>query len=90
MAVRGMQRFVGITRVVRLLIRPLAMVAIWLTATAFFGLAYFVSGRRVRLEEAIIFTVAFASAAAASAAIALLIGARRRWAVERRCRWQSC
>lgn len=81
-AERGMQHFAGNIRVVRLLARPLAMVAIWLTATAFFGLAYFVSGRHVSLEEAIIFTVAFAIASAASAAIALFVGARRRWAIE--------
>jgi hypothetical protein len=77
-----MQRFVRNSRVIRLFARPLAMLAIWLTATAFFGLAYFVSGRWVRLEEAVIFTVAFATGAAASAAIALFVGARRRWAIE--------
>jgi hypothetical protein len=77
-----MQHFVGKIRVFRSLARPLAMLAIWLTATAFFGLAYFLSGRRVSLEEAIIFTVAFAIATAAAAAIALLVGGRRRWAIE--------
>ncbi len=58
------------------------MAAIWLTATGFFGMAYFLSGRRVRIEETVIFTVAFANAAAVSAVIALAIGARRRWALE--------
>ena len=58
------------------------MTAMWLTATAFFGMAYFLSGRRVRVEEAIIFTVAFANAAAFSAVIALAIGAKTRWALE--------
>jgi hypothetical protein len=77
-----MHRFVGNIRVVWLLASPLAIMAIWLTATAFFGLAYFLSGRRVRLEEVIIFTVSFAIATASSAAIALLVGGKRRWAVE--------
>ncbi len=77
-----MNRFVGNIRLVRLLARPLAMAAIWLTATGFFGMAYFLSGRRVRVEEAIIFTVAFANAAAVSAVIALAVGAKRRWALE--------
>jgi hypothetical protein len=77
-----MKPFVGGIRAIRSLARPLAMVAIWMTATAFFGLAYFSSGRRVRVEEAIVFTVAFAGAAAVSAVIALAIGAKRRWALE--------
>jgi hypothetical protein len=77
-----MQRSVRNSGFIRSLARPLAMVAIWLAATTFFGLAYFVSGTRVRLDDAIIFAVAFAGAAAASAAIALLVGARRRWALE--------
>ena len=77
-----MSRFVGMNQLVRSLASPLAMVAMWLTATAFFGLAYFLTGRRVRIEEAIIFAVAFACAAAVSAAIALVVGAKRRWALE--------
>lgn len=77
-----MNRFVGRIQLIRFLARPLAMAAMWLTATGFFGMAYFLSGRRVRVDEAIIFTVAFANAAAVSAVIALAIGARRRWAVE--------
>jgi hypothetical protein len=58
------------------------MVGMWLTATAFFGMAYFVSGKRVRVEEAIVFTLAFANAATVSAVITLAIGAKRRWALE--------
>jgi hypothetical protein len=77
-----MNRLVGGLWIIRLLARPLAMVAIWLTATAFFGLAYFLSGRRVRVEDAIIFTVAFANASAVSGVIALAIGSRKRWALE--------
>jgi hypothetical protein len=67
---------------VRLFSRPTTMVAMWITATGFFGVAYFLSGRRVRVEEAIVFTVAFAGSAAVSAVIALAIGAKRRWALE--------
>jgi hypothetical protein len=81
-AKRDMKPFVGGIRAIRSLARPLAMVAIWMTATAFFGLAYFLSGRRVRVEEAIVFTIAFAGAAAVSAVIALAIGSKRRWALE--------
>jgi hypothetical protein len=77
-----MNRFVGMKQLRRLLARSLVMAAVWLTATAFFGLAYFLSGRRIRVEEAIIFTVAFAGAAAFSALIALAIGAKGRWALE--------
>jgi hypothetical protein len=77
-----MNRLVGGSWIIRLLARPLAVVAIWLTATAFFGLAYYLSGRRVRVEDAIIFTVAFANASAVSGVIALAIGARKRWALE--------
>ena len=77
-----MKPFEGGKRAIRSLARPLTMVAIWMTATGFFGLAYFLSGRRVRVEEAIVFTVAFAGAAAVSAVIALAIGAKRRWALE--------
>jgi hypothetical protein len=66
----------------RWLARPLAMTAMWLTATGFFGMAYFLSGRSIRVEEAIIFAVAFGTAAAVSAVIALAIGAKRRWAIE--------
>ena len=77
-----MNRFVGMKQFVRLLARPLAMVAMWMTATGFFGVAYFLSGRRVRVEEAIVFTVAFAGSAAVSAVIALAIGTKRRWALE--------
>jgi hypothetical protein len=59
------------------------MVAIWLTATGFFGAAYFVSGgRRVKVEDGVTFTVAFGVAAAVSAVIALAVGAKRRWAFE--------
>ena len=54
----------------------------WLTTTIFFGTAYFLSGRRVSVEESIIFTVAFANAAAVSAVTALTVGAKRRWALE--------
>jgi hypothetical protein len=81
-AKRDMKPFVGGIRAIRSLARPLAMVAIWMTATAFFGLAYFLSGRRVRVDEAIVFTMAFAGAAAVSAVIALAIGTKRRWALE--------
>jgi hypothetical protein len=77
-----MNRFVGMKQFVRLLARPLAVVAMWMTAAGFFGIAYFLSGRRVRVEEAIVFTVAFAGAAAVSAVIALAIGTKRRWALE--------
>jgi hypothetical protein len=77
-----MNRFVGMKQFVRLLVRPLAMATIWLTAIAFFGTAYFLSGRRVRVEEAVIFTVAFGNASAVSAVIAMTVGACRRWAVE--------
>ena len=77
-----MNRFVGMKQFVQLLARPLAMVAMWMTATGFFGVAYFLSGRRVRVEEAIVFTVAFAGSAAVSAVIALAIGTKRRWALE--------
>jgi hypothetical protein len=69
-------------RVMRWLARPLAMTAMWLTATGFFGMAYFLSGRSIRVEEGIIFTVTFGTAAAVSAVIALAIGAERRWAIE--------
>jgi hypothetical protein len=69
-------------RIMRWLARPLAMTAMWLTATGFFGMAYFLSGRSIRVEEAIIFAVAFGTATAVSAVIALAIGAKRRWAIE--------
>jgi hypothetical protein len=77
-----MNRLWGKIRLIRPLARPLVMAGMWLTATAFFGMAYFVSGKRVRVEEAIFFTVAFANAATVSAVIALAIGAKRRWALE--------
>jgi hypothetical protein len=64
------------------LVRPLAMTAMWLTATGFFVLAYFLSGRSVRVEEAIIFAVAFGTAAAVAAVIALAVGGKRRWALD--------
>jgi hypothetical protein len=64
------------------LTRPLAMTAMWLTATGFFGIAYLLSGRSVRVEEAIIFTVAFGTATAASSVIALAVGGKRRWALD--------
>jgi hypothetical protein len=77
-----MNCLVGGLWIIRLLARPLGMAVIWLTATAFFGLAYFLSGRRVRVEDAIIFTVAFANASAVSGGIALAVGSRKRWALE--------
>jgi hypothetical protein len=64
------------------LVRPLAMTAMWLTASGFFGMAYFLSARSVRVEEAIVFTVAFGTAAAVSAVVAMAVGAKRRWAME--------
>jgi hypothetical protein len=77
-----MNRLVGRTQFVRLLARALTMAAMWLTATTFFGMAYFLSGKRVTVEEAIIFTAAFANAAAFSAVTALTVGAKIRWALE--------
>jgi hypothetical protein len=64
------------------LVRPLAITAMWLTASVFFVLAYFLSGRSARVEEAIIFAVAFGTAAAVSAVIALAVGGKRRWALD--------
>ena len=58
------------------------MAALWLTATGFFGMAYFLSGRGVRVEESIILTLAFGTAAAVSAVIALAAGGKRRWALD--------
>lgn len=77
-----MNSFLRQIRLDRSIARPLVMTAMWLTAAGFFGMAYFLSGRRVRVDEAIIFTVAFAGAAAVSAVIALAVGARGRWALE--------
>jgi hypothetical protein len=72
----------GSVRLIRSLARQLAMVTIWLTATGFFGMAFFRSGgRRARVEEAVIFAVAFAGAAAVSAVITLAMGGKRHWAV---------
>ena len=76
-AVRSMNPLPGWARVIRLLARPLATVTLWLTATGFFGVAFFLSGgRRARVEEAITFAVAFAGAAAVSTVIVLAIGAK--------------
>ena len=88
-AIRDMKPFEGGKRAIRSLARPLTMVAIWMTATAFFGLAYFLSGRRVRVEEAIVFTVAFAGAAAVLLAIASPSAASDAGLKMACCRWSS-
>jgi hypothetical protein len=67
----------------RVLVRPAAIVALWLIAIGFFGTAYqLAAGRRPRLDDEITFTAAFAVASAVSAAVALAVGGRRRWAIE--------
>jgi hypothetical protein len=67
----------------RMLVRPAAIVALWLIAIGFFGTAYqLAAGRRPRLDDEVTFTAAFAVASAVSAAIALAVGGRRRWAIE--------
>jgi hypothetical protein len=59
------------------------MVAVWLTATGFFGIAYYLSGgKRSRVEDAFTFTAALAVAAAMSAVITLVVQCKIRWATE--------
>jgi hypothetical protein len=78
-----MNLYLRMLRLLRMLARPIAIVALWLTATGFFGTAYLLgAGRRPRLDDEIVFTASFAVASAVSAAIALAVGGRRRWAVE--------
>jgi hypothetical protein len=50
--VGGMNPFPALLTLLRWLRRPLAMVAIWLTATGFFATAYLMSGKWVRINEA--------------------------------------
>jgi hypothetical protein len=70
-------------RYLRPLVRPTAIVALWLITIGFFATAYqLAAGRRPRLDDEITFTAAFAVASAVSAAIALAVGGRRRWAFE--------
>jgi hypothetical protein len=70
-------------RCIRWLARPLAIVSIWLVAVGFFWTAYTVAGKRdPRSFEVLVFTAAFATAAVLSASMALLLGGKRRWAME--------
>lgn len=88
MAVQGINPLAGMTRYRRFLARPLAIVSVWLIAVAFFGTAYIVAVKRRTSSfmsptiEVLDFTGAFAVAAALSAVIALILGGRKRWAVE--------
>jgi hypothetical protein len=81
-AARDMNRLLEWMGPIAWLVRPLAMTAMWLTASGFFVLAYFSSGRSASVEEAVIFAVAFGTAAAVSAVIALAVGGKRRWALD--------
>ncbi len=59
------------------------MVSIWLIALGFFATAYIGTGRRqYRTFEILDFTGAFAIAAATSAVLALILGGKKRWAIE--------
>jgi hypothetical protein len=77
-----MNPFPALLTLLRWLRRPLAMVAIWLTATGFFATAYLMSGKWVRINEATAFTAAFAGAAVISAIIVWALDGKRRWAFE--------
>ncbi len=82
----AMQRVAPASRTVRCirwLARPLAIVSIWLVAVGFFWTAYTVAGKREpRSFEVLVFTAAFATAGVLSAAVALLLGGKKRWAAE--------
>jgi hypothetical protein len=81
--VQRISSLLGVPRFLRVLARPLAFVALWLTAVGFFGIAYFLSGRRPPRDfEIMAFTIAFAIAAALSAGIVLFLGDKKRWALE--------
>ena len=83
---RAMQRDFPTSRTVRCircLARPLVIVSIWLVAVGFFWTAYTVAGKRdPRSFEVLVFTAAFSAAAVLSAAMALFLGGKKRWAAE--------
>jgi hypothetical protein len=83
MAAQSSNTYSGVSGCLRFFARPLAIVSIWLIAVGFFGTAYIVAGKRqTRSFEILDFTAAFAVEAAISAVIALILGGKKRWAVE--------